>query len=107
LAFNASASRKAVIGRSISTCALIASAWTPASVRPAAWSVAFSPVIAKTGFLDRLLDARPVRLPLPAHERPPVIFDRQPETRHPSLVPAGTGKPRSSSAGVMAPRPAR
>src|SRR3569623_1905890 len=57
--------------------------------------------------LDRLLHARPVRLALPAHERPAVIFDGQRETRHASRVPAGITKPRSSSDDVMTPRPAR
>lgn len=58
-------------------------------------------------FLDRLLYARPVRLPLPAHEGAAVIFDRQRKPAHDSSVPAGMGKPRSRSAAGMAPRPAR
>src|SRR5205085_6576433 len=57
--------------------------------------------------LDRLLDRRAVRLPLPAHERAAVIFDRETKARHASVAPAGMTKPRSSSAVVMAPRPAR
>ncbi len=34
------------------------------------------------GFLERLLDARPVELALPAEKRAAVIFDRQRETCH-------------------------
>ena len=52
--------------------------------------------------LDRLLHRGAVRLPLPAHERPAVIFDGEPEAGHASRVPAGMAKPRSSSAGVIA-----
>jgi hypothetical protein len=57
--------------------------------------------------LDRLLHRRPMRLALPSHERPPVIFDQKPEASHASRVPAGIAKPRSSSAGLIAPRPDR
>ncbi len=57
--------------------------------------------------LDRLLDAGAVGLPLPAHEGAAVILHRQRKACHARRVPAGMGKPRSSSADVMAPRPAR
>ena len=50
--------------------------------------------------LDRLLHRGAVRLPLPAHERPAVIFDGQAEAGHASFAPAGMAKPRSSSAGA-------
>src|SRR3546814_3457550 len=56
--------------------------------------------------LDRLLDAWPVRLALPAHEGRAVIFDGEREPRH-KRVPAGIGKPRSNSSALMTPRPAR
>src|SRR3546814_15200918 len=56
--------------------------------------------------LDRLLDAWPVRLALPAHEGRAVIFDGEREPRH-KWVPAGIGKPRSNSPALMTPRPAR
>ncbi|PAV66579.1 hypothetical protein WR25_05656 [Diploscapter pachys] len=52
------------------------------------------------------LHAGPVLLPLPAHERPTVIFDRQREPRQ-SCVPDRTGKPRSISSALVTPRPAR
>ena len=37
---------------------------------------------AMDGFLERLLDGRPMVLPLPAHERPAVEFDGQPPAGH-------------------------
>ena len=58
------------------------------------------------GFLQRLLDARAVRLPLPAHERAAVEFDRQRESGH-RIVPGVTVKPRSNSCAGITPRPAR
>ena len=39
-------------------------------------------------------------LPLPAHERPAVIFDREPQAGHRRIVPAGIAKPRSNSSGA-------
>ena len=56
---------------------------------------------------EPLLNRRPMVLTLPAHERPPVELDRQPPTRHGSIVPFGIAKPRSSSSTVIALRPAR
>ena len=58
-------------------------------------------------FLERLLDRRAMVLPLPAHERPAVIFDGEPPARHGRIVPLGIGKPRSSSPASSLPRPAR
>src|SRR6185312_8126629 len=58
-------------------------------------------------FLERLLDRRPVLLPLPPHERPAVIFDRQPPPGHGRIVLTGIPKPRRSSVGFIAARPAR
>ena len=58
-------------------------------------------------FLDRLLDGWAMLLPLPAHERAAVIFDCKPPARHWRIVPLGMAKPRSSSPGVIEPRPAR
>ena len=55
--------------------------------------------------LDRLLDRGAVRLALPAHERPAVIFDGEPEPGHASVAPAGMAKPRSNSAVVIAAAP--
>ncbi len=85
---------------SISTCARIASAWTPASVRPAACSVTRLAGHRQHGFLDRLLHGRPVRLPLQAHERAAVEFEGEGEAGQRTMVPAGTGLPRSNSARV-------
>ena len=56
-------------------------------------------------FLERLLDRRAMVLPLPAHERPAVIFDRQAPAGHGRIVPFGIGKPRSSSSGVIGAAP--
>jgi hypothetical protein len=58
-------------------------------------------------FLERLLDRRPVILPLPPHEGPAVIFDRQPPAGHGRIAPFGIEKPRSSSPAVITDRPAR
>jgi len=58
-------------------------------------------------FFERLLNRRSMILSLPAHERTAIILDRQPPTGHGSIVPFGIGKPRSSSPGVITPRPAR
>ncbi len=49
-------------------------------------------------FLDMLLHGRAIGLPLPAHIRPAVIFHSEGETGR-GTVPAGMGKPRSSSHG--------
>ena len=75
---------QAMLGQRLreSTWAAIASAWTPASVRPAAWTAASSPVMRMDRLLERLLHRRAMVLPLPAHERPAVIFDRQPPAGH-------------------------
>ena len=86
----------------MSTWALIASAWTPASVRPARVDADLLAGHAEDRLLDRLLDRRAMVLPLPAHERPAVIFDRQPQAGHGRIVPAGIAKPRSNSSGVIA-----
>lgn len=59
------------------------------------------------GFLERLLDRGPMLLPLPAHERGTVIFDGHAPSSHGRIVPIAMGKPRSSSSGVISPRPAR
>jgi hypothetical protein len=37
------------------------------------------------GGLDRLLNGRPIRLPLPADEQPAIIFDREFLARHRAL----------------------
>ena len=58
-------------------------------------------------FLERLLDRRAVVLPLPAHERAAVIFDRQAPAGHGRIVPAGIANPRSRSSALIAARPAR
>src|SRR5438445_12115145 len=58
-------------------------------------------------FLERLLDRRPMLLPLPPHERPAVIFDREPPAGHGRTVPLEMGKPRNSSSSEIVPRPAR
>src|SRR3546814_233481 len=58
-------------------------------------------------FLDRLLDGRAMRLPLPAHEGAAVIFHRQAKAGHPATVPGGRGLPRSSAPGSIAPLPCR
>ena len=58
--------------------------------------------------LDRLLHRWAVRLALPAHERPAVKLHDEAEAGHAELVaPAGMAKPRSSSSGRIAARPAR
>ena len=57
--------------------------------------------------LERLLDRRTMVLPLPAHERPAVIFDRQPPAGHVRIVPLSIGNPLSSSSTVIGARPAR
>ena len=80
-ALNPPRSRCSVSPFSISTCADIASAWTPASVRPAACTPKLAGH-AVNRFLERLLDRRPMLLPLPSHERPAVIFDREPPAGH-------------------------
>src|SRR6185437_17065293 len=59
------------------------------------------------GFLEHLLDRRTVLMPLPPHERPAVIFDRQPPPGHGRIVLTGIPKPRRSSVGFIAARPAR
>ena len=59
------------------------------------------------GVLERLLDRRAMILALPAHERPAVIFEREPPAGHCRIVPFGIAKPRSRSPGAMADRPAR
>jgi len=59
------------------------------------------------GFLERLLNGRPVVLALPAHEGGPVILDRQPPARHGRIVPFGIANPRNSSPELIGPRPAR
>ena len=58
-------------------------------------------------FLERLLHRWPVILPLPTHERPPVVLDRQLPASHGRIVPFGIAKPRSSSSTVIALLPAR
>ena len=68
-ALSPSRSRCSVSVFATSTWAAIASAWTPASVRPAAWSVASSPVIRNSACSSVCLHRRPMVLPLPAHER--------------------------------------
>ena len=88
-ALSASISRNGVIARAISTCARIASACTPASVRPAACTVDRLAGHRMRRALDRRLHARPMRLPLPAHER------------------AGRHIPRSARSRVTKPRARR
>ena len=68
------------------------SAWTPASVRPAAWTATASPVIACAALLDRLLHARAVRLALPAHERAGRHIRWSARSGSRSCVPAGIAK---------------
>ena len=58
------------------------SACTPASVRPAPWTLTCSPEIASIAVLERLLHGRPVSLPLPAAERSAVIFEHELVARH-------------------------
>src|SRR3546814_5691278 len=57
--------------------------------------------------LDRLLDRRAVRLPLPAHERATVIFDGEAVARHATGVPGGRAQPRSSACGSIGALPCR
>ena len=55
---------------------------------------------------ERLLDRFAQCLPLPADERPAVIFERQLPAGHERIVPAGIAKPRSISSGLIARVPA-
>ena len=80
----------------------------PASVRPAPWTVTGSPVMRQIAAFDRALDRRPIVLPLPAHERPAVIFERQPPAGHGRI---GAGRDGEAAQQIVrassAPRPAR
>ena len=58
-------------------------------------------------FFQRLLDRRPMILPLPAHEGAAVIFDGQPPACHCRIAPFEMLKPRNNSPDVMTARPAR
>src|SRR3546814_20331164 len=58
-------------------------------------------------YLDRLLDGRARRLPLPANEGAAVIIHRQAKAGHPATVLGGRGQPRSSAPGSIAPLPCR
>ena len=57
---------------------------------------------------QRLLDRRAMVLPLPAHERPAVIFDREPPAGHLSIVPFGDREAaQQRRPAVIGDRPAR
>src|SRR5215831_9116974 len=57
--------------------------------------------------LERLLHRGAVRLPLPADQAAPVIFDLQLVAGHGSTVPAAIGKPRRKAAASSGMRPGR
>ncbi len=73
--------------RARSTCAVWANACTPASVRPAPWTVTRFPAELRDRGFQRLLNREPVRLALPPYQPGSVIFDRQLVAGHGSTVP--------------------
>ncbi len=62
---------------------------------------------AEDGALEHFLDGEPVALTLPANEAAPVILDHELVARHPSTVPAGTGRPRRKVSASRGRPPAR
>ena len=80
----------------LATCA---AACTPASVRPAAFRGLCAPTIACDLFLEDLLNADPVDLPLPARVIGPVVRDVEfQRTRHVDLKTLKTSRPRFARA---------
>ncbi len=92
--------------RARSTWAIWASAWTPASVRPAPNTVTLSPQKPRIAVSSASCTDKPVRLALPADETGAAIFDRQLVAGHGRRVPGGSAKPRRNAA-VSSARAAR
>ena len=80
----------------VATCA---SAWTPASVRPAPWTTTAAPSIGTSASSSRPWIETPVLLPLPADERSAVVLNRDLQIAHQVAREPGftTGMPFAQS----------